>query len=571
MRQEESARKMDSPIRNTGVSTLRKSLCIFLLLALFLGVGVFDHSIWSPAEPAVAGIVWNMVRQGQWVVPTINDIPYLEKPPLTYWLSAACCRLGGSLHPGWIRLPSAWMGLGVLGMLALIIRRRYGGRAACVAALFGATSVSIYGLSRQAGSDMTALFCVCACYTVWLWPMLRREASASGRWKTDAALAVVLALSFYAKNFYSYLLVLPPILVWVAVQRDWIRMFRLMLFVLGASVVAILPWAWALFREGGLDYLRVVFVDNTLGRFLSLAEPAARQGVPFNDAYVVEKEASLLYYVLPGLQVMLPWTPLFLAALVRLFQRKTGPSDGYRRFLQIAAVTIPVVLTLSSSKSDEYIYPIFFVFLLILMESVAGWMADSSTARPWEVWLAGVSWVLVMLVMLALPVGAAWLWQSPWMLAGWAISLPAVLWIARRLTNPFRYEFLYPALSGVVLLFIAVGWVLFPWLDTQKSDRPFFDQVRPALEGRTLYTTQFNDRLLPLINYYVDQPVLLNPEPRSVFDFLRWGAPCGVFISVEDYEMYSADFAVLPHDIIRADKGRSRLCFVATPRSLDSP
>ncbi len=85
-----------------------------IVIALYFGTGVFNHGIWSPSEPAFAGVVWNMFRGGSLAVPRIDDFYYLEKPPLSYWLGWLSCKAVGRLDAGCMRFPMA-----VLGVLCL--------------------------------------------------------------------------------------------------------------------------------------------------------------------------------------------------------------------------------------------------------------------------------------------------------------------------------------------------------------------------------------------------------------------------------------------------------------------
>ena len=68
------------------MTLLQRTGLVALLIALYLGVGVFDHELWAPTEQAVAGVAWEMFRTGHLLVPSINGLPYLEKPPLAYLL-----------------------------------------------------------------------------------------------------------------------------------------------------------------------------------------------------------------------------------------------------------------------------------------------------------------------------------------------------------------------------------------------------------------------------------------------------------------------------------------------------
>ena len=88
-------------------------------VALFL-MGLRDHTLWDYHEPYVGGIIREMTTSGNWVVPTLNGQPYLEKPPLFYALGSLCCQLFQSFHPWVLRLPSALLAMATVVWAAFL-------------------------------------------------------------------------------------------------------------------------------------------------------------------------------------------------------------------------------------------------------------------------------------------------------------------------------------------------------------------------------------------------------------------------------------------------------------------
>ncbi|HUK12909.1 MAG TPA: hypothetical protein VLW17_06370, partial [Thermoanaerobaculaceae bacterium] len=78
--------------------TLRWGL--WTLLVLCCATGVFGHSFWGGSDAREGGMIWDMVRHGSLVTPTLNGVPYLEKPPLLHWTGVAICRLAGRVNEG---------------------------------------------------------------------------------------------------------------------------------------------------------------------------------------------------------------------------------------------------------------------------------------------------------------------------------------------------------------------------------------------------------------------------------------------------------------------------------------
>src|SRR6185437_10155398 len=64
-------------------------LAVLIALAPLWLVGILDRGLWTPDEPREADIAWRMSQQTNRLLPQLAGKPFLEKPPLSYWLSAA--------------------------------------------------------------------------------------------------------------------------------------------------------------------------------------------------------------------------------------------------------------------------------------------------------------------------------------------------------------------------------------------------------------------------------------------------------------------------------------------------
>src|SRR5207245_10118875 len=62
---------------------------------------------------SVASAMWT---SGDWVVPRLDGLPFLHKPPLFYWIASALYGVSGSTP--WIGRGASWFGA-MLGVLAL--------------------------------------------------------------------------------------------------------------------------------------------------------------------------------------------------------------------------------------------------------------------------------------------------------------------------------------------------------------------------------------------------------------------------------------------------------------------
>src|SRR5439155_875918 len=72
----------------------RRLLAVAAALATAaLAVGIGRTDLWPPDETRVAEISREMRAERSWLVPRLNGTPFLEEPPLFYWLQAGAYRL----------------------------------------------------------------------------------------------------------------------------------------------------------------------------------------------------------------------------------------------------------------------------------------------------------------------------------------------------------------------------------------------------------------------------------------------------------------------------------------------
>ena len=56
------------------------------LVLIFAGFGLRDP--WPADEPRFAGVAFDMVRSGYWLIPHAGGDLYQDKPPLHFWMIA---------------------------------------------------------------------------------------------------------------------------------------------------------------------------------------------------------------------------------------------------------------------------------------------------------------------------------------------------------------------------------------------------------------------------------------------------------------------------------------------------
>ena len=112
---------------------------VLAIAAFFLFAGLGDDELRSADEATHAQVSREMVRDGHWLYPTCRGEPYMEKPPLKFWLTALTFKIAGESEFT-VRLGSALFGLasvwGVMRLGRLFFNRKVGIGAGFVLATF---------------------------------------------------------------------------------------------------------------------------------------------------------------------------------------------------------------------------------------------------------------------------------------------------------------------------------------------------------------------------------------------------------------------------------------------------
>jgi 4-amino-4-deoxy-L-arabinose transferase-like glycosyltransferase len=446
-------------------------------------------------------------------------------------------------------------------LLYWVARRRNDTAVACVTILFAATSIVFYQLSHRAGPDILVIFFVFLCFALFSVTLLQSGGRQLDPFAYDMGFAAVLAVSFYAKNFFTFLVVLPPVLLFLFYKRDFGRMFRTVALVAIFTVLAVLPWALALHREGGWEYLRVVFLDNTLGRFFNFANPGYFRPGPLNDAFTVERGRSPFLYLGTLLWLPLPWSLVFLASLIALFRRRAA--DDFRFFLKLAIVVVPVALTLSASRTSEYLVPLLFIIFLIVGDFLRDLFSDPQNVSRLQRGLCLTNIAVVVSALIIAPVVLGYFNHQPAVFVLAPLIALAFVYLGRRVWGEWLgWRAIYGFTCLAALAMLATMIVFFPILNAKRSYAPFFDQVRLQSRGRELYTTLLDDRRLPLIEFYLDRRVPIIRDDEKLFQLLKSSAKVSVILDYKNYERLKKSLDLIPHQLITPSSEVQRLVLV---------
>jgi len=375
----------------SGPAAHRWAVRIVLALAPIWLICILDRGLWTPDEPREADIAWRMHQQSDRTLPQLAGTPFLEKPPLSYWMSAAGLTVFGDSAAA-ARSPNilyATLTALAVGALALAMSDA---AAAIIAALVTATTIIVFRVTVWLAPD-ACLLAGCAiallgAYIGYTSPASRRKLLGYCLMHAGAA------MGFMAKSAPGWMapaLALGAIIVW---ERRWSELLRWELyagFILQALFIG--PWIWAVTHTAhGSEALLALFWHNIVGRFAKISAPTAL------DYSTAHKNTPGKYFIeLPV--YLLPWTLLVISALGRAWKkvRGSGPGATAWRFSVGASLPFLVVLTLAATARDIYSAPA----LLGLGVLVALWLREAQTA-PNRLDMWGVRWTRWLVTFIAL-------------------------------------------------------------------------------------------------------------------------------------------------------------------------
>ena len=495
-------------------ATDRRALLLILAAALvLLATGLGGRDLWDPDEPRTAVITRSVLR-GDWAVPEQQGHPWLEKPPLYYWLAAATSSAMGGVSEVSVRLPANVAALLLAITVFVLGRDLYGRRCGALAALVLLTMEDFLIEARWARPDMLlALWLTLAVFFLW------RAVGAVADFRADG-----------------------PQLLLPGESRavEWAGFFFACgLGVLTKGPVGLLPISGLLLYLASTRRLRRLLRPDWLPGLPLIAAPAvawmlawsATTGERFPLGGVLERFmeriVSGLHHPRPAWQVLttlplalLPWIALLPAVVAETWPRRLR--DDRAVFLYSLLASDALIFAASVEKRGVYLLPMVPLIALLIGRfwdlSLFDW--DPPPAR--RLVAAGLAGWAIVVVAAAI---------VTWHRAG--REAPDLLAVSGRLGLAGMLAFLPPALllrrlgtgraiglfaAGAAATGLVIVHLVLPALNPLKSARPLAGRVSEAA-GQGAPVGIHPDPHAGLA-WYLDRPLALLPDRDALFGFL---------------------------------------------------
>jgi len=308
-------------------------LTAIALLALAIGIGGVARDPLDGDPAMYATIARTILDTGEWTHLTFNGVPYLNKPPLHFWLNALVFQVAGANTFTATLLPGLLGAVCALLVYLLVRRTLDGWETAFLAALVYVTTPEVAHWSR--GVHLETL--------VTAWVLLGLLAAHRSVTQPSAVLWLGVAATggWFAKGPQGLFPVAVAVVLWAEAG------------VLGRRVVSI--WSLA----------AVVFALVTVGPWL-----AARldEGSGFGRAYfggqigqvlfeVGELQRGPWWYLGKLLRTHWPWLPPALIGIGMLI-RRWRTSLGARVWLVYGGIVL-IVISAAAGKKSRYLFQLY--------------------------------------------------------------------------------------------------------------------------------------------------------------------------------------------------------------------
>jgi 4-amino-4-deoxy-L-arabinose transferase-like glycosyltransferase len=482
--------------------TATKAMFLALLCAVWVFTGLIGHDPWKPEDAHSFGVVYHILQSGDWLVPTIADAPYLDKPPLFYMVAAASARLFSpwlALHDG-ARLASGLFTALTLLFTGLAGRELFGSGRGWAAVLILMGCLGALVTAHQMVTDL-GMFTGCAIMQYGYTLSHRRPARAGG------LMGLGVGVGFMTKGFIA-----PLLFLFISAALLLFRNWRTQPFYTSLKIAALsaLPWlvVWPLLLYLRSPYLFVEWAwGSNIGRWFEYAGGGQHDEV--------------FYYV--KILPWFAWPALPLAAWTVWQARKKVWHEFQYQLPLVSFIVMLVTLSLVPNIKDIFALPMLLPLTLLATAALSTLRRGAANALDWFgimtfglvailMWWGWAGLLLdnhakITLWLKAYQPGFQPTMHAP---AFWVALFATVLWLVLvwRVGRSMRRAITNWA-TGVTLIWVLAMTLWLPWLDSGKSYRGVADSLARALPAQhgCVASLHVEDTQLATLQYLGNLPI----------------------------------------------------------------
>lgn len=537
---------MKSLLDGTGKAVPLTLLGIGVLLFLYY-VGARDF--WPTDEDEYAQISREMLRSGNWLLPTANGEAWTIKPPLLNWLIALVSIPFGDVTEFRARVFSSLGAIGCCMLVWFLGKRVFTPRAGIIAALVLGTSVLFIQQGRWAQTYMLSAFFASLAIVCFYWGYM--EPARRG----FAYMTMYVATGLGVLTMGPVNLAMPGLvgLVFLIAMRD-LGHIKDMMLVRGVLIFAAIAAPWYLMMAGQEAYSSDLLVKTNVTRFLN----AWTHSQPW------------YYYLRDLIWSFAPWSLFLPGALILAFSKR---SLEHRLGIAMALVwflSLLAFFSIADGKRPQYLltaYPAMALLVSYLLDRALLHWPERFYRRA--LLIPGLLLAAtVLLVALAAPIVAGNR-NADWVLpalgvSGLATLLAVALVYAWRSSRP-QWLVLAPVVFVLVLIPYGVH-VVIPMIEPVKSVKPYSEYIRSEIDAvpgtRWGMFRTYRARYI----YYADHLTVDLRQDVDLRDFLQQPERALVVVRMRDYERLKGSILADVSIVDRREIGSRNLLLLSNRR-----
>ena len=433
---------------NITEDKIYKLLIILIVVCSFFSV---FSDIMEPDGALYATIAKTMLINGDWLNLYVNGTDWLDKPHLTFWLSALSFKVFG-IHAFAYKLPSFLVTLLGAGYLYGLSRHFYNQKTALTSVLIflSALHLLISNFDVRAESYLCA-FVVAAVYHYY-------SAQERSFWHIVAG-SFFTACAIMVKGIFVVAPIFSGFVLYWALTHQYHQFLKFKWWIAIVLIfIFIVPELYALyiqfdlhpeklvFGKTGVSGIRFFFWDSQFGRFMNNGP--------------IKGKGDVSFFLHTNLWAFLPWSVLFYAAVCSLAAKKTRakyPPESI--ILWSASLVTFLMFSFSKFQLPHYIiilFPFFAMITAVYLENLK--------PKPIVVFYFMQTGLLILVSILLIAITLLFGFRDQYLCIGLLIVLAlfAFLWFGGRSVHTiigrsallslslavFLYLFFYPSLVG---------------------------------------------------------------------------------------------------------------------------
>jgi 4-amino-4-deoxy-L-arabinose transferase-like glycosyltransferase len=470
-------------------------------------------ALMDPDEAHYAQLTREMLRAGNWMIPLLDGLPYIDKPVLFHWLQGIAIAVLGETEAA-MRLPSAFAAIALFWVTRWTGEQLFDARIGVRAWLMLATLPLTFMLGSIGVFDMV--------FTAFLFGAIAFAlvAALRNRPKLQWVSCVLLSLAVMTKGPVALVLAGLFFVVALACGKESRKAVLSLRWATAAVVTVLLSLPWFVWMYYALGW-HFVHQYALAGNLYYVTQPQSFSNRAFNHTL----------YVSTFFAGFFPWSIVVLGGALdtirRWRARITIPPEEILLWAWVGVVFI--LFSIARFKVDRYVYPAAPACCLLgarAWMSISVYRPDLAAARDnlfarWSVTTLGVILIAAGVVSgftlfdlgLELPRAAVLI---PISLAAGGVLLETTI-LRRRAVSPTLFG------AVIVMLLVIYGSVAalgLPVLERARPTEALADSLRPKLAADDQVALYRLEKWRFSLRYYLERPLGRLQEPDDVRKFL---------------------------------------------------